>query len=235
MRWAVPALLAVMVAVALMARCSRGGEEPQGGVTSAPVPTQDRHKPAKGQGSAVPQVLMVVAPRDFRDEEYQEPFTALTAAGARVTVASKSVGKATGVAGTQVEATLAAAQADPKGYDMVVFVGGPGMVAYLQDPDFIKLAQAAGEAHKRLAAICVAPAILANAGLLKGVPATSWPDQLATLKAKGAVMQSEKAFVVSARHGEIITASGPEAAKDFAGELVRALAQKPGGSRGGRR
>jgi protease I len=61
---------------------------------------------------------------------------------------------------------------------------------------------------------------LANAGVLKGKTATSFPSSLQILKAKGAVLSDENVVVDS----NIVTAIGPEAAKTFGETLVAVLA-----------
>jgi protease I len=70
-----------------------------------------------------------------------------------------------------------------------------------------------------LAAICAAPSILANAGLLKGKTATSFPDEGENLKAKGANFTGQGLEI----DGRIITADGPAHAKQFGEAIVKAL------------
>jgi len=164
-------------------------------------------------------ILMVVAPKDFRDEEYTMPRTMFEDAGASVKVASTKAGTATGVSGAEAPVDLLASAAKAADYDAVVFVGGPGMVAHLGNADFVRLAKESAQAGKVTAAICVAPTILANAGVLKGVEATAWPDQEGALKAKGATWSSKAAV----RSGKIVTANGPEAAHEFALLVIEAL------------
>src|SRR3569623_2941078 len=63
------------------------------------------------------------------------------------------------------------------GYDMVVLPGGlPGAEHLHRDSRSRALLQRINEDHKHLAAICAAPKVLADAGLLQGRPATSYPD-----------------------------------------------------------
>ncbi|MBO4289447.1 MAG: DJ-1/PfpI family protein [Lachnospiraceae bacterium] len=72
-------------------------------------------------------------------------------------------------------------------------------------------------AHKRLAAICAAPSLLAELGLLEGKPATCHPDFEGQMK--GAVLTGQSVTVA----GNIITGQGLGATFDFAFELVRQL------------
>jgi len=164
-------------------------------------------------------VLMVVAPKDFRDVEYTMPREMLEGAGASIEVASTESGTAVGAEGTKVAVDLAAKNAKAADYDAVVFVGGPGMVAYLANPDFVRLAKESVSAGKVTAAICVAPAILANAGVLKGIEAIAFESERSTLKDKGAILSAQDAV----RVGKIVTANGPEAAHHFAMLVMEAL------------
>src|SRR5574340_1038288 len=61
-------------------------------------------------------------------------------------------------------------------FDMVVLPGGmPGMTHLRNAPGIIALLQQMAAAGKYTCAICAAPAVLADAGLLAGKSATSYP------------------------------------------------------------
>lgn len=156
-------------------------------------------------------VLMVIAPAVFRDEEYAHPKAVLEARGAEVITASRAVGPCQGKLGMTAEATVALADAEASGYDAVVFVGGGGAETYFDDPSAHRLARATLEAGRVLGAICIAPSILARAGLLHGVRATAFASQKDDLIAHGA-RWSEGPVEVD---GPIVTANGPDAARDF--------------------
>lgn len=107
-------------------------------------------------------------------------------------------------------------------YDGIVFVGGGGSKEYFDSPIAHKLAQNFCSKGKLTSAICIAPAILANAGLLNKKRATSFPSSAETLKAKGAVFTGSGVE----SDGRIVTGSGPEAAKKFGEKLVEVLSGK---------
>ena len=86
-------------------------------------------------------------------------------------------------------------------------------------PAAFKIAQQAVEQNKILGAICIAPSILANAGVLKNKKATVYPSESSNLKTKGAIYTTEDVT----RDGNIITANGPAAAQDFAETITQAL------------
>ena len=175
--------------------------------------------PSTQQTLAGRAVLIVVAPENFRDEEFSEPEQILTKAGAKLTVASLRAGICTGAGGLTVRAELTPDQVTVADYGAVIFVGGPGMIQYLDNQKLIDLAKRFHEADKVTAAICVAPVILANAGLLEGKSATVWADKQAALEAKGAEY-SDAPVVVT---GNVITANGPLAAEKFGQAIVDAL------------
>lgn len=159
----------------------------------------------------MPEVLMVIAPQVFRDEEYAEPMRVLNERGARVVTASLEPGECIGKLGMRATAEVTVAEALAKTWDAVVFVGGAGAQVYFDNADAHALAQTT---HKRggiVSAICIAPSVLAHAGLLDGVQATAFPSQKDDLVAHGA-RWSDEPVVVS---GRIVTANGPEAAEAF--------------------
>jgi protease I len=72
-----------------------------------------------------------------------------------------------------------------------------------------------------VAAICLAPVVLARAGILKGKKATYFnsPVSFREMRAGGAVLV-DKAVVTDDR---IVTANGPAAAAEFAEAFIRVL------------
>ena len=163
--------------------------------------------------------LMIIAYEHFRDEEYAEPKKVLEAAGFKVTTASLKTGIAKGKYGLAAPVDLALKDVKAADYDTVIFVGGPGSHGYFNDPTAQAIAQETHDAGKIIAAICAAPSILANAGLLKGKRATSFPDQGPNLTAKGANFTGKDLEI----DGNIITADGPEHAKEFGEAIVKSV------------
>ena len=164
-------------------------------------------------------VLMVIAKSKFRDEEYVEPRQVLENEGANITVASSSRDVATGMLGLQVKPDVLLNEVREADYDGIVFVGGGGAAEYFNSPVAHKLAQNFFSRGKLTAAICIAPATLANAGVLKGKKAVAYPSSEPILKAQGAVLTKTNVVV----DGNIVTAVGPEAAKQFGQKLVEVL------------
>lgn len=106
-------------------------------------------------------------------------------------------------------------------FDMIVLPGGmPGMTHLKNDPRIIALLQKMASDGKYTCAICAAPAVLAEAGLLAGKSATSYPGFLDNLPS---VAYKNDPVV---RDGKVITSRGPGTAMDFALELIEVLAGK---------
>lgn len=166
--------------------------------------------------NAVPRMLVIVAPRDFRDEEYREPRAAFDAAGFVTTVASTGTGRVRGMLGTWVPVDLVLAEARATDFDAIVFVGGDGAATYFESPVAHRLCVEAERHGRVLAALCVAPSILANAGVLDGRPATCHPSRRAHLAARGAVL-ADAPVVVDGWH---VTADGPMSARAFGRAVV---------------
>jgi protease I len=164
-------------------------------------------------------VLVVIASRDFRDEEFLVPRKLLESAGAKVTVASSKLDPAKGMLGAIVKPEILLKDAKSADYDAIVFVGGSGAKEYWGDATAHKLATEFHAKGKPTSAICIAPVTLANAGLLKGRSMTAWPDVVDRIVAKGAVKKTQGCVV----DGMIITADGPESAEAFGEALVNAL------------
>lgn len=106
-------------------------------------------------------------------------------------------------------------------FDMIVLPGGGGGAQRLEaDQRIIHLLQRMAEAERDIAAICAAPKVLANAGLLEGRWATSYPGALDGVS--GPLLSDEPVV----QDGCIITSRGPGTAIDFALTLIERLCGK---------
>lgn len=165
--------------------------------------------------------LMVIAPQMFRDEEYADPKRVLEEAGIEVVTASVETGDCKGRFGLTAHADVPLRTVKAADFDAVIFVGGGGAKAYFDDPVAQRLATDAYDAGEVVAAICIAPSILARAGLLRGKVATSFPSQEDDLRAHGALWSGNPVDV----SGRIVTANGPEAAEAFGHDIVKLIAR----------
>ncbi len=166
-------------------------------------------------------ILMVIAPENFRDEELLEPKEIFENLGTLVTVASKGTDSARGMYGAMVTVDKDILEVNVEKYDAVVFVGGSGTTIYFEDQIAQNIAKEAYEKGKIVGAICIAPSILANAGLLEGKSVTSFSSEKANLESHGA----EYTGATVEQDGNIITGNGPEAATEFGQKIEEALNQ----------
>lgn len=162
---------------------------------------------------------MLIAFKGYRDEEYHRPKELMEAAGLNVFTASTQLGTAQGKLGTPAKVDITLDQVKAKDYDGVAFIGGPGSYDYFEDSRALELAREAVKQNKVVGGICAAAAILAHAGVLKGVKATCFPGVADILKEKGA-LYSAAGIEVS---GRLITADGPAHAKEFGQAFVNQL------------
>jgi protease I len=175
-----------------------------------------------GQALKDRSVLMILAPKGFQDDEFGKPYELLDQLGATITIASTRKGAIHGVMGKTAVAHGAIENYAAKDFDALLFIGGPGSDIFFHNTAAHRLAQTAmtEERVKVLAAICIAPVTLGNAGVLQGKHATSYPDVQGLLVARGAILESNLPVV---QDGKIITAAGPYAASEFAHKVVSAL------------
>ncbi len=169
-------------------------------------------------------VALIIAFRDFRDEEYFITKQVLEETGIKVATFSTNLGEAIGVYGGEAEVDLLIDNLNVKNFDGIVFIGGAGAYKYVEDPKAHEIALLAVKENKVLGAICIAPIILAKAGVLQGKKATVWSSSMdksmiKILKDGGAIYQDADVVI----DGKVITASGPAAAKKFGEVLTRFL------------
>ncbi|PIS26598.1 MAG: hypothetical protein COT45_00605, partial [bacterium (Candidatus Stahlbacteria) CG08_land_8_20_14_0_20_40_26] len=166
-------------------------------------------------------VVFIIAQNDFRDEEYLVPKKIFGELGAEVTVASEDTTIAKGMLGLSVKPDKRLKDVLLKDYDIIVLVGGSGSVVFWDDEELHTNLVEAADSGRIIGAICLAPGILARAGMLKGKKATVYasPNAKKLLKEEGVIYTGNDVE----RDGNIITANGPAAAEVFTNELVAAI------------
>ncbi len=171
-------------------------------------------------------VLMVIPPERFRDEELFEPRKALEQAGHAVVVASEKKGRCAGSRGGSAVSEKLLAEVDPADFDGVVFVGGGGSKLLFRNDCALSIAREMHKAGKIVAAICLAPVILANAGVLRGRHATVAGTEAKAIEARGAIYTGPGVTV----DGNVVTANAPKASVAFGQRvcelLTRAMAAR---------
>ena len=163
-------------------------------------------------------VIMIIAPENFRDEEYFHTRESLEKGGVDVTVASTSKTAVSSIEKKQVEVDKLLEDLTTE-YDGIVFIGGSGAKIYFENEKALTLARDFNDAGKIVAAICIAPMILAHAGLLENKKVTVWEGSGNDIKDFGANYTAEDVII----DGNIITGNGPKASYKFGDAVVKAL------------
>ena len=174
------------------------------------------------EDSKAKKAVLIVGRENFRDEELFETRRILTEAGVKTVIASTRMGAVRGMLGRVTEATIPVNELRVDDYDAIIFIGGAGALEYFESPLAWNIARDTVQKRKVLGAICIAPAILANAGLLRGVRVTGFPAEQDRLLRAGAIYTGAPVE----RDGLIITGDGPLAAVLFGRAIAETLAGK---------
>ncbi len=163
--------------------------------------------------------LMIISQENFRDEELIEPKDVLESNGINVEVASITKDTAKGMLGLEYEPDLSVKEADIDQYDIIIIVGGSGSPELGNHQEVISLLQRAKEEDKYIAAICLGPTVLAKAGILENRNATVYSSGKQDIEKYGANFV-DKSIIVDRN---IITANGPQAAREFGRKIVEIM------------
>ncbi len=164
-------------------------------------------------------ILIIIPPERFRDEELFQPLEEFKKAGHKVVVASTRTGTCPGSRGGFAEAEILLEEADIAQFDAVMFVGGGGAIVLFDNLQVHRIAQEMAAHQKIVAAICLAPVILARAGVLIDKNATVSGQKAGEIESLGAVYTGPGVTV----DGLLITANAPKASRLFAQKICEAL------------
>jgi 4-methyl-5(b-hydroxyethyl)-thiazole monophosphate biosynthesis len=161
-------------------------------------------------------VLCLIA-EGFEEIETITPVDLLRRAGAEVVLAALADGiHCTGRCGIVLHADAKLADVDAGGFDLLLLPGGPGVQVLRADGRAAQLARAFADKGGAVAAICAAPLVLHDAGLLEGRPYTAHDSTWDVLTAA----RGEERVVVD---GALVTSRGAGTALEFSLALVGLL------------
>ncbi len=161
-------------------------------------------------------VLALLA-EGFEEIEATTPIDVLRRAGVEVTVAALAEGiHVTGRMGITCHADTNLAAVAGKTFDCVFLPGGPGVKNLRADPRVRDSVLRQHEAGRWIAAICAAPTVLHDAGLLAGRRYTAHFSVASELPA---ILAHERVVV----DGKLVTSRGAGTALDFGLKLVELL------------
>jgi len=165
--------------------------------------------------------IALLATNGFEDSELTRPLEAVRGAGADVVVVSEEDGTISGKNGTKIPVDEVVDSMQAQEFDGLLLPGG------VANPDHLRMNQAAVsfvkdffEQHKPVAAICHAPWMLIEAGVVEGRTVTSWPSLKTDLKNAGANWVDEEVVVdrglVTSRKPDDLDAFCAKAVEEFA-------------------
>lgn len=167
---------------------------------------------------------LIIAFNDFQDQEYFTAKQVLEDGGMETTTFSDSIGMARGVYGGEVKVDKKLYELDVKNFDAVIFIGGGGAFGFIENTVCHQICCDTVKNKKILGAICIAPAILARSGVLKGKRATVWSipiDKSAIKIFKECGVDYSGGDVEI--YGKIITANGPQSAEKFGQAILNSI------------
>lgn len=170
-------------------------------------------------------VIFVIASDGFHHVEYNVPKDMLIKEGVTVFTASNREGGAIGKDGSTAVVDVKLENVDMNEYDGIFFIGGPGAMQHLDNDISYRIVNEAKKAGKAYGAICISTRILAKSNVLNGVKATGWDGDNALntiLTANGS--EYKKHPIVT--DDLVVTATGPESAKEFGEGILRVLRKK---------
>ncbi|MDA8528157.1 DJ-1/PfpI family protein [Opitutaceae bacterium] len=165
--------------------------------------------------------ILTILPEGFEEIEAITPIDLWRRAEFDVTVASLGAKtKVTGRSGITLHAeTSLSAIAPTQTFDLLFLPGGPGVSHLRESPEVRDLLGRQVLADKWIAAICAAPLVLHDAGLLAGRKFTAHP----TTSGELTLSDSSPNVLID---GKIITSKGAGTALPFALEVISALKGK---------
>lgn len=168
--------------------------------------------------------VLVPLAEGFEELEAITVIDLLRRAGIEVVSAGLTEGPVRASRGTVVVPDTTLDAVVEEAFGMMVLPGGlPGAEHLDRDPRIRSLLLRMRDEGGYTAAICAAPRVLANAGLLDGKRATAYPGVLS--EARYPRVHLLGAPVVT--DGKLVTSRGPGTAMDFALQLIETLAGKP--------
>jgi 4-methyl-5(b-hydroxyethyl)-thiazole monophosphate biosynthesis len=154
----------------------------------------------------------------FEEIEAMTPVDILRRAGFNVVTAGVPGTMVTGANGVKMTTDRRLEDVDSKEFDAIVLVGGPGYRNLGNSGRVLDAVRDLNSRNKTIAAICMAPSILAKAGVINDRKATIYPGQEREIPRP----RGERVVV----DGNIITSQAPGTAMEFSIKIVEKLGGK---------
>jgi len=170
--------------------------------------------------------IAFLATDGVEESELAAPFAAVEKAGAKAELVSLGHGRIQGMEhhekGKTFEVDRAVEDADASDYDALVLPGGVANPDALRtERPAVEFVRAFFEQGKPVGAICHAPWMLAEAGVVDGVRLTSWPSLQTDMRNAGADWVDEEVVT----DGGLVTSRKPDDLPAFCRKIVEEFAQ----------
>ncbi len=164
--------------------------------------------------------VLLILSTGFEELEAVAPLDLLRRGGIEVVSASTGADLlVTGGRGIRIQADRKLEDCLPEPFDMILLPGGPGVSELRKDKRVLDLMKRAHAQGLPIAAICAAPLILADAGILAGHVVTSFPGSKAELLGKVKSYSEDRVV----QDGALITSRGAGTAEEFALQVLAYL------------
>jgi protease I len=170
--------------------------------------------------------IAILATDGVEQVELVEPRKALEDAGAQTELLSLDTGEILGLNhldhGDTFPVDRKVADASPDEFDGLMIPGGVANSDFLRaDADAVSFVARFAESRKPIAAICHAPWILVEAGIVKGATLTSWPSLQTDIRNAGGTWVDEEVHVDSG----LTTSRKPDDIPAFSAKMIEEFAE----------
>lgn len=167
-------------------------------------------------------VLLIIPQARFKDVELRTLLSFLERKKIPVKTAAPTKKEVYGMDGMRVRPDLAFSEVNVTDFEALIFIGGMGTRELWDNTEAQRMAREAADGGKILAAISMAPVILARAGLLEGREATVYFSEVKQITDRGAKYNGAPIAVSD----NIITCKGPEAVEKLILGVIKILSER---------
>ncbi len=164
-------------------------------------------------------ILLFIPAYDFNEEEFLIVKSNFLKGGYNLFITSDSTNLCAGSNGLKVKADVNLYNIHAGNFDAFVLIGGNGMRSYWNNQILKSILQKFYKLNRIIGAICSAPVLLANAGILKDHKVTCYPQDKVELERSGKEFSDQP--IVSC--GNIITAQTPRDSLEFSRMLIHVI------------
>lgn len=167
-------------------------------------------------------ILFFLPANDFNEEEFLLVKNTFRESSFRIFIASDSHSLCNGNNGMKVKADVNLYNVHAGNFEAFILIGGNGMRTYWNNQTLINIVRRFYESGKLIGAICSAPVLLANAGIIRQHQGTCYPGDRNEFEKAGGKYTGQP--VVSC--GNIVTAQCPEDALEFSRTIRHKIVSK---------